>query len=112
MAAPWDAERELWRTVLLQQFIDATWQPGKATVIEIEPGHRIRFSGAATGSLGGNAAATRDEARAWLQRDGLDFALVCRMAGFDAGYVRRKVAELVARNWEPLPLSRPAPIAA
>ena len=74
-------ERELFCSVLLQAFLDAT---GNAH---------------ANGRNNPLTTAVQAGVRYWLLNDNIDFPEVCEYAGFDASAVRRAARRLEATDW-------------
>jgi hypothetical protein len=72
-----DHEPSLWRAVITQALMDAASQSRKS-----------------------EARRTREDALRWLFSDSSDFEAVCDNAGFDPSYIRRRVKEALARNFE------------
>ena len=81
-----DTASLLWRRVLEQAFMDATYPRPSASFKE--------------GGQGARPAVTEQrQARAWLTGYSPDFALVCDFAGLDARIVRRRARELRQDGW-------------
>lgn len=72
-----DHEQSIWRAVITQALMDAASQSRKS-----------------------EARRTRHDALSWLLSNSRDFESVCDNAGFDPGYVRRRVKEALARGCE------------
>jgi hypothetical protein len=86
-------EAALWRAVVTQAVLDASWEQGNS-------------KGDQTGD--GFTAARRDEARAWLLGDSRDFRQVCFMAGFDPDAVRESAQRKDQTGWPAVRLMRAA----
>ena len=67
-----DAERNLWRNVIIIAFEDALGKHWKNKSYGLPQGNNS------------------ERARAWFSEPNRDFALVCQYAGFDHEYVRQK----------------------
>ena len=84
-------ERALWRAVLLQMLEDAASQSSK-------PHDKYN----------------KEMARNWLESNSQDFYMVCDLAGFDIGYLRKNIKKALLNNckWraESKPRKKPRPI--
>lgn len=85
-AIEFDVARHLWRRVIEQAFLDATYAAPAANRKQGGQGSRPALS-------------EQWKARAWLTGHSPDFVLVCEFAGFNADAVRRRACELEGEGW-------------
>ncbi len=80
------ASRHLWRRVIAQAFLDATYPNPTANRKQGGQGSRP-------------AMVEQRQARAWLTGNSPDFALVCEFAGLNAEMVRGRASDLERQGW-------------
>lgn len=87
--------QKMWRRVIIQAFIDASYQdPNPREIIQWSSRNRRRFE----------SRIICARARQWLWGDTADFYEVCWMAGIDPDFVKRRARYFERNGWPEISL--------